>query len=193
MKKIMFSDKFGLTDAVLDCRKIMTRRVIAKPDGLNVPLNEPTYKIGEEVAIAQKYRDLCNCDAFYDALHKADPTFPLECIKYEKGNDNMMYVKADWMPHRIRIVDVKTERLQDISDDDVLKEGFEWQCINNGWGNAARHWEVGLNYMDKLGRFKVIRSREPRAAFAYLINKMMGRGTWESNPWVFAYEFRLLR
>lgn len=187
MKKIMFNDKYGLTDAVLDCRKIMTRRVVT----FNSPV--PTYKIGEEVAIAQKYRDLCNCNAFYDALHKADPTFPLECIKYERGCNNKMFVKADWMPHRIRIVDVKTERLQNISEDDVLKEGFEWQCINNGLEPATRHWEACLTYFDPRGRFKDIRSREPREAFALLINKLMGHGTWERNPWVFAYEFRLLR
>lgn len=187
MKKIMFNDKYGLTDAVLECRKIMTRRIVT----FNAPV--PTYKIGEEVAIAQKYRDLCNCDAFYDAIHKADPTLPLECIKDEKGCDNKMFVKAEFMPHRIRIVDVKTERLQDISEDDVLKEGFEWQFINNGLESVTRHWEACLNYFDSRGRFKVIRSREPRAAFAYLINKLMGRDTWERNPWVFAYEFRLLR
>lgn len=183
MKKIMFSDKFGLTDAVLECRKIMTRRFV------NFKSPAPTYKIGEEVAIAQKYRDLSNCDAFYDALRKADPTFPLECIKYEKGCDNKMNVKALWMPHRICIVDVKTERLQDISEDDVLKEGFEWQCINN----ALEPWEVCLPYFDSRGRSKEIRSKDPREAFALLINKLMGRGTWESNPWVYAYEFRLSR
>lgn len=187
MKKIMFNDKYGLTNAVLEGRKTMTRRVIANPDGFNVPLNAPTYKIGEEVAIAQKYRDLCTCDAFYKALAKADPTFPLECIKFEKGCNNKMFVKAEWMPHRIRIVDVKIERLQDISEDDVLKEGFEWQCIN------ARHWEACLNYFDPRGRLKVIRSMEPRTAFAFLINKLVGPYTWQRNPWVFAYEFRLLR
>lgn len=186
MKKIMFNDRYGLTDAVLEGRKTMTRRIVT----FNAPV--PTYKIGEEVAIAQKYRDLCHCTAFYDAIHKADPTFPLECIKDEKGCDNKMFVKADWMPHRIRIVDVKTERLQDISVDDILKEGFKWQCINNGWGNAACHWEAGLTYMDANGRFKDIRSREPREAFAFLINKLMGRDTWERNPWVHAYEFKLI-
>lgn len=31
MKKIMFSDKFGLTQAVLECRKTMTRRIIKCP------------------------------------------------------------------------------------------------------------------------------------------------------------------
>ena len=183
----MFDDKYGLTDAVLAGRKTMTRRIVT----FNARIS--TYKIGEEVAIAQKYRDLCNCDAFYDALAKSDPTFPLECIKYEKGCDNKMFVKADLMPHRICIVDVKTERLQDISEDDVLKEGFEWQCINYGCGNAACHWEACLTYFDSRGRFMDIRSREPREAFARLINKLMGRDTWERNPWVFAYEFRLLR
>lgn len=191
MKKIMFDDKFGLTDAVLECRKTMTRRVIANPDGFNVTLNVPTYKIGEEVAVAQKYRDLCNNDAFYEAVHKANPTFPLECIKDEKGCDNKMFVKAEWMPHRIRIIDVKIERLHDISEDDVLKEGFEWQCINNGFG--VLDWQACLNYFDSRGCSRVISSTAPRAAFAFLIDKLMGRGAWKRNPLVFAYEFRLIR
>ena len=29
----------------------------------------------------------------------------------------------------------------------------------------------------------------PREAFASLIDKVSGRGTWKSNPWVFVYEF----
>ena len=50
-------------------------------NGYRVPKeNQPSYKVGEEIAIAQKYWDLRNCDAFYEALQKADPTFPLECI-----------------------------------------------------------------------------------------------------------------
>ena len=56
MKKIMFSDKFCLTQAVLNGSKTMTRRVLRD----NVPLGnwEETakhlpYKVGEVVAIAQ--------------------------------------------------------------------------------------------------------------------------------------------
>ena len=85
MKKIMFNDKYGLTNAVLNGRKTMTRRIIKAPrrtiegkevcgfainktsDGvpyevwLTGPDEEslcqllPTYKVGEEVAIAQAY------------------------------------------------------------------------------------------------------------------------------------------
>lgn len=33
----------------------------------------------------------------------------------------------------------------------------------------------------------------PREAFASLIDKVSGRGTWASNPWVVAYEFELVK
>ena len=33
----------------------------------------------------------------------------------------------------------------------------------------------------------------PREAFASLIDKVSGRGTWERNPWVVAYEFELVK
>ena len=32
----------------------------------------------------------------------------------------------------------------------------------------------------------------PREAFACLIDKVSGKGTWESNPYVYAYEFNLM-
>ena len=174
MKKIMFNDKYGLTDAVLEGRKTMTRRIVT----FNAPV--PTYKMGEEVAIAQKYRDLCNCNAFYDALHKADPTFPLECIKDEKGCNNKMFVKAEWMPHRIRIIDVKTERVQDISEDDCLREGL------------LTSYQEFRAYGFSLPSGAKMSFPTPRIAFAALFDRICGRGTWFRNPWVFAYEFELI-
>lgn len=210
MRKIMFSDKFGLTQAVLAGRKTMTRRVISQiqdndhvgvwpapyvtivRDGHKKDIF-PTYQVGEEVAVAQKYYDLRNCDAFYECMHKDDPYMPLECIKDEKGAYNKMFAKAAWMPNRIRITDIKVERLQDISDEDVLKEGFSLEYVNNGWGNAAYHREAMLLYEDDWGRTKEMRSEYPKEAFSFLIDAVSGRGTWESNPWVFVYEFELVR
>lgn len=222
MKKIMFNERFGLEQAVLSGTKTMTRRICTmalsrklengatetiEPDdmfiasdgtahfqiGRNSYRLQPPYKVGEEIAIAQKYWDLRNNDAFYEALQKADPTFPLECIRDEAGCHNKMFVKAQWMPHRIRIKSIKAERLQDISDEDIYKEGFEKQSVNNGWGNAAWHWEAMLTYTDNRGRYKEIRSPNPQEAFACLIDKLSGYGTWERNPWVYAYEFELVR
>ncbi len=198
----MFNDKYGLTAAVLEGRKTMTRRVITgcKSDTLpyggidgtkhfvvstNDGVFKSTYKVGEIVALAQKYLDLRNCDAFYEALDKADPSFPLECIKGEKGCYNKMFVKAEWMPHRIRITDIKVERLQDISDEDVRREGV-WLdeeltrlSKKNGYGEMWRYSEKCCY-------------ASARGAFAALIDKVSGKGTWENNPWVFAYTFELI-
>ena len=122
MKKIMFNDKFLLTQAVLDGWKTMTRRVLKD----NAPLGdwEETakhfqYKIGEVVAIAQRYKDV-----FPDAdFEMAD-----ECtfLTESRGWNNKLFVRAEKMPHHIEITDVRVERLQEISDEDCIREGAEF-------------------------------------------------------------------
>jgi hypothetical protein len=131
MKKIMFNDKYGLTQAVLEGRKTQTRRTFLKR-GEESLLHGITpeylisvrsrYTLGETIAIAQKYEDLIKNDEFYRLCGKNG--MPLECIKYERGCNNKMFVRADLMPHHIRITKIRMERLQDISDEDCLKEGI---------------------------------------------------------------------
>ena len=201
MKKIMFNDRYGLTQAVLDGKKTMTRRIIKgdfedikayhanggwhfiadTKDGDSVEV-KPAYEIGEKVAIAQKYWDLRNCDAFYELLQKADPTFPLECIRGERGCDNKMYVRADWMPHRIRITDIQLQRMNKITDEDCLKEGVE------KWIDCY----IVSGIMENKGKNNVCFDT-PREAFAALIDRISGKGTWQRNPWVYVYTFELLR
>ena len=166
MQKIMFKDKFGLTEAVLEGRKTMTRRIV--PDG--TPLgnwaeteSKSRYKVGDVVAVAQSYMD---------AKVWSAPELP------RAAWENKMFVKAELMPHQIRIMSIKAERLQDISDQDCLKEGiYEVPFCNYSWTDN-----------DLLLLFDT-----PREAFAALIDKINGQGTWKTNPWVFAYEFKLTR
>lgn len=169
MKKIMFSDAFCLTLAVLNGSKTMTRRVLRD----NVPLGnwEETakklpYKVGEVVAIAQSYNTIGKTQ--YDKFGNGVP-----------GNSNKMFVKADLLPHHIKITDVKVERLQSISDADILREGV-WQFDE-------------LFYVSKnIGYAPEVAFPSAREAFWYLIDKISGKGTWESNPWVVAYSFELV-
>lgn len=130
------------------------------------------FKIGEEVAIAQRYIDLD--DKFYRRLgiYKGGM----------KGYRNKMFVKADLMPHRIRITNIRVERLQDISEEDCLAEGI--QDI------------VGKTYPGT--HFYCITKADtcyvtPREPYAKLIDKISGKGTWERNPLVFVYEFELIK
>ena len=40
------------------------------------------------------------------------------------GYTNKMFVKSDLMPHHIKITNIRMEQLQDISEEDCLKEGI---------------------------------------------------------------------
>lgn len=163
------------------------------------------YGIGEVVAVAQSYRNAGLDPMSSEPMFFSIPTIIPEVssqpllgwhkvpLKYHKGWGNKMFVRADLMPHQISITGIKVERLQDISEEDVYKEGFSKICKNNGWGNAAYHWETVLVYYDTLGRTKEIGSRHPREAFAILIDKVSGIGTWEHNPYVYAYTFKLIK
>ena len=179
----MFSDKFCLTQAVLTGQKTMTRRLLRD----NVPLGnwEETakclpYKVGDIVAIAQSYKDIIECMAEYsDIIINVDGSINRE---YKAGWTNKMFVKANLLPHHIKITDVKVERLQSISVDDILCEGV-WQFYNN----------KNLFYVSKnIGYAPDVAFLTAREAFWYLIDSISGKGTWESNPWVVAYSFELI-
>ena len=174
MKKIMFNDRYGLTKAVLEGRKTMTRRIV--PDGTPLGDWEETekmsrFEVGEVVAVAQAYKDTCW-------------TSPVLRLKDKPGWSNKMFVYAGLMPHQIRITNIRVERLQDISDEDCYREGIYKKTL-------CPPGDIDYFYhSEHRSKWEVYPS--PREAFAGLIDKVSGKGTWESNPWVFVYEFELV-
>ena len=96
-----------------------------------------------------------------------------------------MFVSAASCKHHIRLTNVKIQRLQDISDEDCLKEGIYKLCSANGNGGISYSF-VGASSNKHIGLYA-----SPREAFAVLIDKISGKGTWERNPFVFVYEFEL--
>lgn len=225
-KKIMFNDKYSLTQAVLDGRKTMTRRIIKCPRtfkgewvaGFNIHRRHsdkkivgwpcmydaderefdmgeilPKYKVGEVLSIAQSYESLGMNPEI--ALNDKDGIGFYTKTKFAPGWKNKMFVRADLIPHHIRITNIKIERLQDISDEDCLAEGVVKvthtvptkapQCLISYYPclslkEAADKVGWGITYST------------PQLAFATLIDKVSGKGTWESNPYVFVYEFELI-
>ena len=110
-----------------------------------------------------------------------------------------MYVHAELMPHRIRITDIKVERLQEISDEDCIKEGIS-EMYDAWYEPQVMETVVGSNvaFVDPFGfddeHNEIFRNYPtPREAFAALIDRVSGKGTWKSNPWVFAYTFELVK
>lgn len=220
MKKIMFNDKYGLTQAVLDGRKTMTRRICKydRPDetydivfpvfepkdyddngNIISPLygafgwknkegnftgwNIPKYKVGEVVAIAQSYRDSGYTP---DSLDRHPKDLSIRgLMKDSAGWDNKMFVKSYACKHHIKITNIKVERLQEISDDDCLKEGVYRLDSANGSGGIAYSF-AGASDKKHIGLYDT-----PREAFTYLIDEVSGKGTWKRNPFVWVYEFKL--
>lgn len=176
MRKILFNDKYCLTQEVLAGNKTMTRRLVKESTPIgNWAETEKhlPYKVGDIVAIAQPYKDIIECMAEYsDIIINVDGSINKE---YKAGWNNKMFVKASLMPHHIRITDVKVERLQEISEEDALREGIEEFCFDYFLPN------------DYSKPFLM-----PRDAFAFLIDKVGKKGDWDKNPLVAVYTFELV-
>ena len=197
MKKIMFNDRYGLTQAVLEGRKTMTRRLInlCENDLHFMKISDrgeylfcskttldgafPRYKVGEILAVAQSYHALNK--AGYVAPEWLDHT-----CESSAGYNNKMFVRAELMPYRIRITNIKVERLKDISHEDCLKEGIKEKSRFPHKKSCPFYFDGGKHGWDNS-------YKTPRQAFAALIDKVCGRGTWNINPYVFVYEFELLK
>lgn len=191
MKKIMFNDRYGLTQAVLNGRKTMTRRIC--PDGtplgnFDETLKHSRYKIGEEIAIAQCYEDAI-LDVGEENWNKIHKWYNINYLCHEKGLHNKMFVRAELMPHRIRITDIKVERLQEISDEDCTKEGImKWRDMDDCSLEASDVMKNRYGYYGSWYSYNT-----PKEAFAALIDNVSWKGTWKSNPWMFAYTFELVK
>lgn len=191
MKKIMFNDQYGLTEAVLDGRKTQTRRIayekpfkhirscgfitegtdkgkLAINDG-NEIVAKCTYKIGEIVAVAQRYSDI--------PFNNKMPGLSI-------GWSNKMFVKSDLMPHQIKITNIRCERLQYISTDDCMKEGIF--CSHIDGIDDAYSYDATNDSFEKKWWY-----RTPIEAYKMLSCKLHLH--WDSNPLVFVYDFKLVK
>lgn len=194
MKKIMFNDRYGLTEAVLDGRKTQTRRIayqkpfkyycncdfytegkdkgkLAINDG-NEIVAKSTYKIGEVVAIAQRYTDI----PYIKELHPR--------INTSEGWVNKMFVKSDLMPHQIIITNIRCERLQYISTDDCMKEGI-YCCYLTWFHNLYSYDATNDSKRKKLWYSTPIEAYKMLSCELHL--------HWDSNPLVFVYDFKLVK
>jgi hypothetical protein len=203
MQKILFNEKYGLTQAVLDGRKTMTRRIASPSNDRQISLANlnkewyeddegntyiSKYEVGEVVAIAQSYKNIADSGYSVDSRYDSFRTEKWDenkraygRLKTHHGWNNKMFVKADLMPHHIRITNVKAERLQDISEEDCLKEGIvDYGLEYDDYGDPQYGYKGSQMFIN------------PIDAFRSLIDKVSGKGTFSYNPHVWVYEFELI-
>lgn len=223
----MFNDRFGLTQAVLEGRKTMTRRICSDKELRKLKQSKSffcktcsddeyitkhlsqhqyslvsKYAIHEEVAVAQSYNDIWNTqeEDFRIKIGMQDEYSGFIYTKFiENGGwNNKMFVCAEAMPSRIRINNIRVERLQDISDEDCLKEGIRPYNGSMIPQDTVRYVGSSIDIIPPYGfddyKLRIFHNYyTPKEAYSELIGRIEGKGTWKSNPFVFVYEFELVK
>lgn len=201
----MFNDKYRLTQAVLEGIKTQTRRLIKANnlfdtdkiedytvfgDEIQIIANngescitiKSIYTIGEIVSIAQSYKNAGINFIQCDLRPKHHHIWGYTCNM--RGWNNKMFVQAEVMPHQIEITNIRIERIQDISDDDCLAEGIRKGVCGSADTHFMEAYYLPIPYEPYT---------TPKEAYSELIDKICGKGTWDRNPYVFVYDFELLR
>jgi hypothetical protein len=186
-KPIIFSTPMVV--AILEGRKTQTRRVVKAPvlQDVREP-NEVYWKNGKVVfnwygetvggfEVKPKYQPgdiLWVRETWFEneecLLYKASK---YENTKEYHGRNGWVQIKwrpSIFMPREaarifLKVTNVRVERLQDITEDEAIKEGAKAYGQNNCSGTSAR------------------------IAFAEIWDKTTTEHEWRTNPWVWVYEF----
>lgn len=198
---------------VVTGEKIQTRRIITpQPDSrgfrtTNIMFEDwhgreirPKYNVGETVYLKEPYAETCDEYGTPIIAYKfgGKPRLKLpDSLGCEMDTDwcidnypacgewkNKLFMPQWAARHFIEITAVRAERLQDISEEDCLKEGIGYAPIQKlSWSEKLTPmWSNGFN-----------RYSTPQKAYAALVDKINGKGTWERNPFVWVYDFKLVK
>lgn len=137
----------------------------------------PRYNVGEVLYLKEPYY-------VWDEMDPEDGQISYKFDNPEKIVpfwENKLFMPEFAARYFIRITSVRAERLQDISEEDCLKEGIKiGRC-----GNEI-HW---------MKAFYAPGDNQPymtaRSAYEELINRINGKDTWALNPYVWVYDFEL--
>lgn len=190
MRTIIFNNIFNETNNVLSGIKTQKRNHACsgdmeisfctdEKDGLLTVFSEDFevakahYKAGEVLAIGVLKRTMDVDSSDYVGDHQRIIAPPL--VRY----DTVMLHRS------IQITRVSIERLKDISDDECFKDGvfrigekYGYEFCNSIEGNLV---------------FQEVVFESPREAFASKINEETGLNAWRSNPYMFVYDFKLIK
>ena len=200
-----------LFNKVVAGEKIQTRRIInPQPDSrsfrtTNIMFEDwhgreirPKYKVGETVYLKEPYAETCDEYGTPIIAYKfgGKPRIKLpDSLGCEMDTDwcidnypacgkwkNKLFMPESAARHFVEITAVRAERLQDISEEDCLKEGIEEVIWKGKILKSSKHYFNGYESYDT-----------PIEAYAELIDRINGNGICERNPWVWVYDFKFIK
>lgn len=177
--------------------------------GNGKPYLIPRYKVGAVIYLKEPYRLESRGAGVYEIHYQfggapklVDTTalgIPMDKIAKIirsqnasiSGFANKLFM-PEWVArYFIHITDVRAERLQEISDEDCLREGIieerpEFYNLPEGPAKFCIPTMVTESQVYACRWFDA-----PREAYAALIDKINGRRTWDCNPFVWVYDYEL--
>ena len=177
-RPILFSAP--MVRAILEGRKTKTRRKVKRNaagrvelagkqwhiEDENAVLACPYGQVGSHLWVKETFKP--NCYVSHEYIYRATETDPLRYTGPWKPSIFM----PRWASRiNLGIVDVRIERLQDISDADVEAEGTPFlpghEQDGGGFPAVSRWWQ-----------------------YQHLWESINGKGSWATNPFVWVIEFR---
>lgn len=104
----------------------------------------------------------------------------LAMCPYGQPGDRLSVPDADGL--LLEIVDVRVERLREMSREDACAEGVE-SVVQSGVDSATK--PCFRDYLNRVPNYY-----SPIDSFASLWESIYGADTWEANPWVWVVEFK---
>ena len=205
MKGILFKEE--MYNAVVSGMKLQTRRIIKLPEnaygGFQLTRNKegvytgiyaldeneqaikpgtedawkifPRYNIGETVYLKEPYLDYPETDKID---YKFSTVFSRNLIKWK----NKLFMKAIHARNFIKITDIRIERLHNISESDCIAEGILPMVDSTGaHGFRYKSYDDGIMWSTA------------KHAYRNLWKSINGRRSWIESPFVFVYEFELVK
>lgn len=189
--------------AILDGRKSQTRRLLKGSTEFNGPYNHLYLEVHKD---CDGWRNICHygkpCDrlwvkekfavqpSLWKKSHDEQPIHYLADCEMQEIEDYV--VKSPiYMPRWasrliLEIINVRIERLQDISEEDAKAEGaielekfYDKKGNNLGWNNYSFESENCSH--------NAVTAKEAFSIFWDYIN---GQNSWQQNPWVWVIEFK---
>ena len=200
MKPILFSTP--MVRAILAGRKSMTRRVVNLKKEFEPVIDNRAaahftgeratcpYHIGQVLWVRETWQNVCedcgDCTR-KGFIYKADGDKGGACCPYEIKWRPSIFMPREAARIHLRVTDVRVERLQDIDNDDAIKEGCAGapcDCLRlgRGWMGCESCMNTGWQ-------------EPPTVEFMQLwehLNAKRGYG-WDTNPWVWVYSFERIR
>ena len=150
---------------------------------------KPRFKIGETLYLKEPYRILKRNGsrykiAYQDGYNTVKTHLSIKSITHPNKWCNKLYMSKDFARYFIEITGVNAERLQDISDENCIREGIiaHYGGFEDGTDEELVYYSNGIE----------TDFEKPQQAFAALIDKIQ-KGAWERNEFYWAYEFKLIK